>query len=316
MPSAAAEAPGKILLMGEHAVVYGHPAVAIPLRGIRARVEVSFTRNGGIEMDAPDIGERVASGEAASPRLAPLVSLAQDVLRFFGEERQGVSARIASTIPVSRGMGSGSAVSVALVRAICRLLHRKLDANQVAGMAMAADKAFHGNPSGVDSAVVARDRPLYFVRGKPMQEIEVGAGPYHFLVADTGISAPTSKAVEAVRLAREQDRARFDSYLWELGSMASMAREIIRAGAPEELALCMNQSHDVLRSLGVSCDALDRLVSAAIEHGALGAKLSGAGMGGAVIALLKSPEDASALETQLRLAGARNVFPTALGQAS
>ena len=218
MARAVGEAPGKILLVGEHAVVYGHPAIAIPLRGVRARAEVELTRNGGIELasdelpaafrpDARPAPGRKRGGEAsvpgqdrASERLAPLVRLAGSVLEVFGEQKQGLRIRVHSTIPMRRGMGSGAAVAVALVRGICGALGRRLDVDQVWELALEAEREFHGNPSGVDCAVVARGEPIYFVRGKPPQEIAVGANRFRFVVADTGIESPTLRVVEEVRV--------------------------------------------------------------------------------------------------------------------
>jgi mevalonate kinase len=289
MSLAFGEAPAKILLMGEHSVVYGHPAIAIPLRSVHARAEVELTRNGGIDLLAPDL-----AGQAGAERLTPRI-------------------RVSSTIPVGRGMGSGAAVAVAIVRGICAALGRRLDSDQVSELTMVSETAFHGRPSGVDSAVVSRDEAIYFVPGKPIQRIDVGPGRYHFVAADTGIDSPTIRVVEEVRRARELDRARYDSFLWELGSMTSVAREVIRTGSPEELGMCMNHAQKCLQALGVSCPELDALIRTAIENGALGAKLSGAGRGGVMIALLKSPDDEGALEAKLRLAGAENVFTTMLG---
>ena len=313
MTGAVGEAPAKILLMGEHSVVYGHPAIAIPVRSVHARAEVEFTRNGGIEFLAPDFGEEVSAGGQASQRLAPLIRLAKSVLELFAEGEQGLRIRVSSTIPVGRGMGSGAAAAVAIVRGICALLDRHLDCDQVSELTTISEKEYHGTPSGVDGAVVSRDEAIYFVPGKLMQVIDVGPHAYHFVIADTGVESPTGKVVEAVRRAREQDRARYDSFFWELGSMTSVAREVIRSGSPEELGMCMNHAHKGLQALGVSCTELDQLVQAAIENGALGAKLSGAGRGGAMIALLKHPGDAESLDVKLRLAGAENLFRTALG---
>jgi len=314
MTRAIGEAPGKILLLGEHAVVYGHPAIAIPLRSVRARAEAEFTRNGGVEVVAPDLGERGSSPGRASERLGPLIRLAESVLDFFGEPRRGMRVEIRSTIPIGRGMGSGAAVAVALVRSVCGALGRHLDADQVAELALEAERSFHGTPSGVDNTVVARDEPIYYVKGKPVRSIVVGPSVFRFVVADTGLASPTREVVEQVRAGRERDRARFDSFFWELGSMASVAREVIRSGSPEELGLCMNRAHEALRALGVSCPELDRLVSAALESGAAGAKLSGGGRGGAVVALLGSDADEATLISRLRLAGAESIFTTVLGR--
>lgn len=315
MATAAGEAPGKILLIGEHAVVYGHPAIAIPMRGVRARAEVELTRNGGIELTAQDIRERATSEENASSRVAPLFRLARRLFGYFGEQKPGARITLHSTIPMGRGMGSGAAVAVAIVRAICGALERQIDDDQVAELALVAEKEFHGTPSGVDCAVVARDEPIYFVKGKPPLEISVGPSLFRFVVADTGIESPTIRVVQDVRTAREQDRALYDSYFWELGSMASVAREVIRSGVPAELGACMSHAHSILQGIGVSSTELDRLVEVALDKGALGAKLTGAGRGGAVIALIDDDADEDRLAAELRMAGAENVYTTTLGEA-
>ena len=313
MNGAVGEAPGKILLIGEHSVVYGHPAIAIPLRSVTARAEVEFTHNGAIEVVAPKLGERASSTDSSTSRLGPLVRLAAEVMELFGEPAQGVRIGLSSTIPVGCGMGSSAAAAVAVVRGICRALDRRLDAEQEAELALEAEKGFHGNPSGVDPAVVARNEPIYFVRGKPIQTIAVGPSVFRFLIADTGISSPTIKVVQEIRDAWERDRARYDSMFWELGSMTTVAREVIRTGAPEELAMCMNRAHRVLQSLGVSCTELDTLVETAIENGALGAKLSGAGRGGVIIALMGESTDEDQLAAKLAAAGAETVLIALLG---
>ena len=232
---------------------------------------------------------------------------------LFGEQKQGMRIRLHSTIPMRRGMGSGAAIAVALVRGVCGALGRKLDTEQVCELALEAEREFHGNPSGVDCAVVARGEPVYFVRGKPPQEIAVGANRFRFVVGDTGIESPTLQVVEDVSAARDKDRARFDSYFWELGSMASVAREVIRSGSPAELGVCMTHSHSILRHVGVSCPELDRLVEVALRKGALGAKLSGAGRGGAMIALVDDDAGEERIAAELRLAGAESTITTSLG---
>ena len=127
------------------------------------------------------------------------------------------------------------------------------------------------------------------------------------------MDASTIEVVDAVRRAWEKDRATYDSYFWELGSLASVTREILKTGSPAELGLCMSRAHQALQSVGVSCPELDKLVSVALENGALGAKLSGAGRGGAMIALLPTPEDEERIANELLRAGAENIFTTALG---
>jgi mevalonate kinase len=312
MVSGVGQAPGKALLIGEHAVVYGHPAIAIPLRGIQAQAEAVYTRAGGIELAAPDMREHDAAGAETSSILAPLRKLAEAVLAMFSESGQGVRIELHSTIPIGRGMGSGAAVSVALVRALCDAMGRKLSARQICDLAMVAEKAYHGTPSGVDPAVVAHDQAIYFVKGKEPRPVRTGPSAFHFLVADSGMSVSTADVVRDIRAARERDPATYDSYFWELGSLASVAREVLKSGSPAELGLCMTRAHKALQSVGVSCAQLDRLVAAALEHGALGAKLTGAGRGGAILALLNDPDDAASLTRELISAGAEAVYTTSL----
>lgn len=314
MVAGVGEAPGKALLIGEHAVVYGHPAIAIPLRSVGVRAEVEFSRKPGIEIQAPDIEAQVGPDEMAPRVLAPLVKLAKSVTAFFGEEGQGLRIMLYSTIPVGHGMGSGAAVSVAIVRGICSLLKRRLNAEQIADLAMIAERDYHGNPSGVDTAVVARDEPIYFVKGKPARSIAIGPGSFHFLVADSGVASATAEVVDLVRAAREQDQARYDAYFWEIGSLASVSREILRNGSATELGLCMNRAHRALRSVGVSSEDLEQLVRVATANGALGAKLSGAGRGGAVLVLLEGPEDEERVTAELINAGAEHVYSTMLSR--
>ncbi len=209
-------------------------------------------------------------------------------------------------------MGSGAAVATAIVRAICNALGRHLDNDQVSEMAMESEREYHGSPSGVDVAVAARNEPIYFVKDKQIQSITLGPGVFRFVIADTGINSPTVNVVRDIAEARKSDRARYDSYFWEIGSMTTVTREVLKSGSPEELGLCMNNAHNVLVSLGVSCCELDDLVAVALDKGALGAKLSGAGRGGVVIALLDDNIDQESFINDLHMAGAENVLTTVL----
>jgi mevalonate kinase len=243
-----------------------------------------------------------------------LLKLTEAVLKLFAETGQGVRIVMQSTIPMGRGMGSGAAVSVALVRALCAGLNRKLNAKQICELARIAEKEFHGSPSGVDSAVVAYDAPVYFVKGRPVRSISINASTFHFLVADTGIESPTIEVVTDVCAAREKNRATYDSFFWEIGSLASVSRKILDSGSPMELGLCMNRCHRALQLIGVSCPELDRLVAVAMAHGALGAKMSGAGRGGAMIVLLRNSDDADRIGAELTSAGAETIFATKLAK--
>ena len=312
MKSATGRAPAKMILIGEHAAVYGHPSIAAPVHGISSEVTVEFRREDGVVIEDgclaslfPDVKARKAAVDAATAVVAQALSV-------FGEDSQGVAVRIRSSIPVARGMGSSAAFCVAAIRAICKLLDRRLGVAEVAELAYEAEKLFHSTPSGIDNNVVAHGRPIYFVKRKGAQAIKVGPTGFRFLIADTGIGSRTSAMVEEVRLRREEDRARYDSLFWEIGSMASVAREVIRVGSRMELGMCLNRNHELLCELGVTCGEIEHLVEAARDAGAAGAKLSGAGKGGCVIAVVGDDTDELKLAAALKQAGATDVFETEL----
>ena len=314
MKRAKGRAPGKIILIGEHAVVYGHPAIAIPVKGMAAEVVGELTRNGGISVQVPDL-----PGDGREPDTGRTVDalsrLVEKLLAVFGEGTQGVRLDVHSDIPIARGMGSSAAVCVAAIRAVCGLLDRRLGDGEVAALAFEAEKTFHDSPSGIDNNVVALEQPVFFVKRKGAQPIEPGRTGFRFLVADTGIASSTAEVVADVRRAREADRARYDSLFWEMGSMASVGREVIRAGSRAELGMCMDRTQELLSAVGVSCEAVDRLIAAAREAGAAGAKLSGAGRGGNVIALLGDETDEAALATALKTSGAQDIIEAELAPA-
>jgi len=311
MKRATGRAPGKIILVGEHSVVYGHPAIAMPVQSVGAELVTELSRNGGVRIEVPDLKGDAQAGKRAVEAVKRLVDR---MLGLFREDAQGLTLSVRSDIPIACGMGSSAALCVATVRAICDLFGRHLADEEIASLAFDGERIFHDSPSGIDNHVVALGKPIYFVKRKGASPIKVGPTAFRFLIADTGIASPTAEIVAEVRESHVVDRARYDALFWEMGSMSSMAREVIRAraGSRAELGMCMDRNQELLRSLGVSCDPVDRLVVAAKEAGAAGAKLTGAGRGGNVIALLGDDTDEAALSAALRAAGAKQVLEAEL----
>ncbi|MFQ5793202.1 MAG: mevalonate kinase, partial [Acidobacteriota bacterium] len=221
---------------------------------------------------------------------------------------QGLTVTISSTIPVARGLGSSAATSAAIVRALARHFGRPLSPAQVSELVYRAEVLQHGTPSGIDNSVVAFEQPVYFIRGQPIEYLRVGA-PLHLVIADTGITSATKEAVGAVRAAWERDRARFDGLFDEIGDIAREARCAIEEGEEEQLGRLMDANHRLLQAIEVSSPELDRLVEAARSAGALGAKLSGGGQGGNMIALVRAGTQELVVDT-LRRADAEGVMVT------
>jgi mevalonate kinase len=302
-------APGKVILFGEHAVVYGRPALAVPVTQVYVEVEVADAQAPGIRIEAPAVGlDAQLEALPAEHAVAAAVRLVLGEFKDRGTESGGLHIRITSTIPVAAGLGSGAAVSVALIRALSMHLGRTLPDRVVSKMANDIDKLHHGAPSGIDNTVITYAKPVAFVKGKPIETLKVGS-PFTLIIADTGLRASTSKSVAAVRSLWEADRPRWEQVFDAIGEIASKARRAIEAGNWRVLGALMNENHVLLQELSVSSAELDVLVHAARAAGALGAKLSGGGRGGNMIAVIED-ENAEAISAALTAAGAAGVIIT------
>ncbi len=302
-----ASAPGKIILFGEHAVVYGRPALAAPVMQVHTNVDISNSARPGVWIESPNIGLQAELNSLPSDH--PIASV---INRLFSHWRvsplPNLEIKITSTIPVAAGLGSGAAVTVALLRALSLHLNRPMTDKEINALAFEIEKLHHGTPSGIDNTVITYAKPVYFVKGRPIETFIVGA-PFTVVIADTGISARTKESVGDVRKLWESDKTKWEEVFDEIGDISKRARRAIESGRIRELGELMNRNHILLRELTVSSIELDTLVSAAREAGALGAKLSGGGRGGNMVALTE-PDLAEAVSGSLREAGAKNVIVT------
>ncbi|MFZ5858820.1 MAG: mevalonate kinase [Chloroflexota bacterium] len=302
-----ASAPGKIILFGEHAVVYGRPALAVPVTQVHADVEVTASSRAGIWIDAPDINLHAELNTLPSDH--PVAAVIHNL--FF---RLGVSPfppleiNISSTIPVASGLGSGAAVTVALLRALSSMIHSPLSNEEINSLAYEIEKLHHGTPSGIDNTVVTYAKPVYFIKGQPIETFKVGA-PFTLVIADTGISAPTKESVGDVRMLWEADKTKWEKVFDEVGEIVRAAKERIENGDWRSLGALMDTNHSLLQQLTVSSPELDSLVESARRSGASGAKLSGGGRGGNMIALVEKDKAAQVAEALLS-AGARRAIIT------
>ena len=309
-PMTTSSAPGKIILFGEHAVVYGYPALAVPVTQVQARATVSENSRGGIMIEAPNINLSAELSSLAPDH--PLVVVINSVFSTLGfSNPPACTVYLQSTIPVASGLGSGAAVSVAIIRSLSEFLGQPLPDDQVNALAFAAEKLYHGTPSGIDNTVVTYAKPVYFIKRKPIKTFHVGT-PFTIMIGGTGISAPTKESVDAVRKLWEADKPRWDKVFARVGEIVWNARQAIERGDPSELGRLMNANHALLQEMTVSSAELDQLVEAARKSGALGAKLSGGGRGGNMIALV-AKENAPAVARALGIAGAKRTIVTQVG---
>lgn len=307
-------APGKIILFGEHAVVYNRPALAVPVTQVHVDVEIRDSDSTGIWIHAPiiDLHAELSTLPPDHPIASVILRLLPSPLRPFptGKEDggEGIDIFITSTIPVASGLGSGAAVSVALIRALSSFTQRPLTTQQINDLVYETEKLHHGTPSGIDNTVITYNMPVYFIKGQPIETFTPGK-PFTIVIGDTGIPAPTKESVADVRRLWLRDTNRFEEIFNEIAQISLIARRSIESGKPELLGELMDQNHIYLQRLTVSSPELDKLVEAARNAGALGAKLSGGGRGGNMIALVDQAEAESVAEA-LMSAGAKRTIVT------
>ncbi len=312
MPAIYAKAPGKIILFGEHAVVYGQPAIAIPVQKVfaTARVFPEFKApHNEIRIKAPDIqlDTKFADLPGHHP-FARAIRLTLEALTL--EQAPACTLMISSTIPISAGMGSSAAISVAIVRALSDFLGKSLPPDTISSLAFEVEKIQHGTPSGIDNTVIAHQTPVFFTFGGPIEHLAV-EHPTHWVIADTGEKTPTKETVADVRELYTAKPESLNAIFQGIGDIAKKARPALVTADLSRLGELMDQNQHLLDQLTVSSPSLENLIMAARTAGAVGAKLSGGGRGGNMIALAPS-EDTQALAAALRDAGATRVITTTL----
>jgi mevalonate kinase len=300
-------APGKIILFGEHAVVYGRPALAVPVNQVRVDVEILDASRPGVWIDAPEVDIHAELNTLPSDH--PIAAVIHNFL-FLSRVSPfpNLEIKIASTIPVASGLGSGAAVTVALVRALATHLEHPMMDEEVNRFAYEIEKLHHGTPSGIDNTVVTYAKPVYFTKGQPIETFTVRE-PFTIVIGDTGIPAPTKESVADVRRLWVSDNMYWERVFDKIGEIVRRARRAIENGNSELLGELMDENHALLQEMTVSSIELDRLVRAARDAGATGAKLSGGGRGGNMIALVE-PQWAESISLALKKAGAPRTIIT------
>ena len=276
------QAHSKIILIGEHAVVYGYPAISLPLIEVEVTCKV-------VPAESP---WRLYEEDTLS--MAVYASL-----EHLNIKDACIRCQIDSAIPEKRGMGSSAAISIAAIRAVFDYYQAELPHHVLEILVNRAEMIAHMNPSGLDAKTCLSDHPIRFIKNVGFTELKMDLSAY-LVIADTGVYGHTREAIQVVQ-SKGKDALPF---LHALGELTQQAEDAIRQKDAEGLGQILSQAHLHLKEIGVSSSEADSLVETALSHGALGAKMSGGGLGGCIIALVATLDQAQELAKRLEEKGA------------
>jgi hydroxymethylglutaryl-CoA reductase len=277
-----ATAAGKVILLGEHAVVYGKHALALPIsNAVSARV----TRNN----PQSDLPAGFDDGIAL-------------IAHALGVDTEGVGITVQSKIPRAMGLGSSAAIAVAIIRGFDVAFDLGIDDERVNAIAYECEKLAHGTPSGVDNTIATFATPMLFRRDGEFEisPIELAAAT-PIVIAFSGATGMTIEQVAAVRARHEKNAVRYDAIFDEIDAISCAGARALASADYAQLGSLMNICHGLLNSMEVSNPELEGMVSIARASGAAGAKLTGAGGGGSIVAICPGTQDA--VEAALVAAG-------------
>ncbi len=298
-----ASAPGKVILFGEHAVVYGKHAIASAI-GLRATVTLSPAKEPSLDIADLEIDSPLSPSKPGS-----LQDFFQTGIKIMGIPP--VRIVVDSDVPIGSGLGSSAAMACAFLKAASAMKKLELTPQELWANAQKMETVFHGTPSGIDAAVAVHGGMLEFCAGK-ISHFQSKELP--LIIGDTGVSKNTKQTVSNVRRLYDAQREGTEKILAEIDQISLAGKKALLENGLKALGKLMNKNHILLKKLGVSSPELDALVSSAVKAGAFGAKMTGGGGGGCMIAIaedtapvIRAIEEAggTVLETSFSLSGAR-----------
>ncbi len=288
------EAKSKIILAGEHAVVYGIPAIAIPFP-LNVRVRVRQQKKRGIYLKSELYDGDM---EAVPSWLWGIRDMMRSIIERLGLSSTNLYIQMDSKIPIGRGLGSSAAIAIALVRGLYAYAGEALEDSVLYQFVDMAESYAHGNASGIDMVTQSSYHPIFFQKNLPPKPFMMPQ-PLYFCVADTGKRGETKEAVAEVARNYQKNPMQIGRILERIAQCVKNCQEAIKQGDRIALGQHMYTNHNLLCQLQVSDLALNHLVEEAMAYEALGAKMTGGGLGGCMIALCM--DEAHSVEVGQRL---------------
>ena len=313
-----ASAPAKVMLFGEHFVVYGSPAILAAINkriSVDARIIIPNENKIIVRSDIGVAGEynnnnnnngkfnALEGGSKAKALLDPLYGAIRQVLLLRNKKNIGIEIGISSRVPPGIGLGSSAASCVATVAAVDSLFEKNPNRQTVCKLAIKSERLIHKRTSGADCYVSTFGGLMqYYGKSKSFKNIETKE-TLSLVVASTGIKHSTSELVEGVKRFKNTNRTLFESLSKQASDICLQARTAIESGKCDKIGELMNQNQIILQQIGISHHKVHDIIDICRKSGAIGAKMTGAGGGGAVIALAASKQESTKIASRIRSAG-------------
>jgi mevalonate kinase len=313
-----ASAPAKVILFGEHFVLYGSPAILAAINkriSVDARAIIHDENKIVIRSDIGVAGEynnnsgeftALKGGSKAELVLDPLYGAIRHVLLMRNKKKNhvGIEVSISSRVPPGIGLGSSAASCVATVAAVDSLFQENPSRQKVCELAMESERLIHKRTSGADCNVSTFGGLMqYYGKSKSFKNIETKGQSLCLVVANTGVNHSTSDLVASVKKFRDRNRILFKTLLKYASEICLQACTAIESGKCDKIGELMNENQIILQQLGISHDKVRDIIDICSKAGAIGAKITGAGGGGAVIALAASKQESTKIASRIKEAG-------------
>lgn len=309
-----ASAPAKVILFGEHFVVYGSPAILAAINkriSVDARTIIHDENKIVIRSDIGVAGEYHNNGEfnaleggsKSKSVLDPLYGAIRQVLLMKNKKNIGIEIGISSRVPAGIGLGSSAASCVATVAAVDSLFQKNPSRQKVCEIAIESERLIHKRTSGADCYISTFGGLMqYYGKSKSFKNIETNES-LSLVVASTGIKHSTSDLVAGVKRFKDKNRILFESLSKQASDICLQACTAIESGKYDKIGELMNENQILLEQIGISHHKAREIIDICSKAGAIGAKTTGAGGGGAVIALAASKQESTKIASHIKAAG-------------
>lgn len=293
---------GKTIIMGEHAVVYGYPAFAIPLLSTPVIVKIKQSHDSSL------ISKYYAGKIEQIPDSLSGVKYLIDLLdQELNQQQIKYSISIDSGLPIERGMGSSAAIAAAMTRAFFDCFNKDLDQQTLLDYVNKSETITHGKASGLDALTVSSEDPIKFGKNVAPRHFNFNSEGF-IVIADSGVKGRTKETVADVRTMYDDNPEKIGAYLQQLGDYATKASEYLTKGNLKQLGLVFSLANEILTKLNLAIPKTDKLIESANHAGSLGSKITGGGRGGCIICLARNLKNAQMIQKALIKAGAEQTW--------